>query len=244
MSYISVVQWLIQKGFAKTSQQAQELVHQKRVYRNGFPLDKGSTRVHLRDNIFIKDAGVYSYVSRGAQKLASGFQRLNESVVPEWYVDVGASTGGFTDYLLRQGAQGVVAVDVGHHQLHERLQKDPRVISLERTHVGKLRQLPKPCHRCVADVSFTSLKWILPPVWDLLSSPRWCMMLFKPQFELPRKYIQRGGVVGNEEVVAQYLHAFISYVKTKYKILDVMSAPCEVRGKKKKNQEYWVLIRE
>ena len=115
-------------------------------------------------------------------------------------MDAGASTGGFTDVLLQQGALRVYAVDVGHGQLHYRLQHDSRVINLEKTHVRKLDNtlIPEPVDALVIDTSFISLTRVLPCCWPFLKPGGWCVALIKPQFEVEPKHLDRGVVRDDE----------------------------------------------
>jgi 23S rRNA (cytidine1920-2'-O)/16S rRNA (cytidine1409-2'-O)-methyltransferase len=135
------------------------------------------------------------YVSRGGEKLAHGLDRLGVDPAGLDCVDVGASTGGFTDVLLQRGATRVVAIDVGYGQLHPRLRGDPRVTVLERTNARMLTELPFAPQLAVCDVSFISVRLALPPVLRLCA-PGWqAVVLVKPQFEAGRADVGKGGVV-------------------------------------------------
>jgi len=138
------------------------------------------------------------YVSRGGDKLEDALTRFDLSVTGRRCLDAGASTGGFTDCLLQHGAASVVAVDVGYGQLHERIRTDERVTVLERTNVRTLRPeqvAPPPPDLLVADVSFISLRLVLPALVTVLASPAEAVVLVKPQFEAERGDVGRGGVV-------------------------------------------------
>jgi 23S rRNA (cytidine1920-2'-O)/16S rRNA (cytidine1409-2'-O)-methyltransferase len=140
------------------------------------------------------------FVSRGGQKLANALDGLGIDPAGKDVVDVGASTGGFTDVLLQRGAARVAAVDVGYGQLHERLRADPRVTVLERTNARDLRTLPFSPELVVCDVSFISVRLVLPPILAL-AEPGWeAVVLVKPQFEAGRAEVRRGGVVRDVEV--------------------------------------------
>jgi 23S rRNA (cytidine1920-2'-O)/16S rRNA (cytidine1409-2'-O)-methyltransferase len=135
------------------------------------------------------------YVSRGGEKLAHGLDRLGVDPAGLDCVDVGASTGGFTDVLLQRGAARVIALDVGYGQLHPRLRADPRVTVLERTNARTLTELPFAPQLAVCDVSFISVRVALPPVLGLCA-PGWqAVVLVKPQFEAGRASVGKGGVV-------------------------------------------------
>jgi 23S rRNA (cytidine1920-2'-O)/16S rRNA (cytidine1409-2'-O)-methyltransferase len=140
------------------------------------------------------------YVSRGGHKLAHALDVLGIDPTGRDCLDVGASTGGFTDVLLQRGAARVAAVDVGYGQLHERLRAHPRVDVLERTNVRALRELPFVPDLIVCDVSFISVRLALPPALAL-ARPGWeAVVLVKPQFEAGRAEVRRGGVVRDVEV--------------------------------------------
>jgi 23S rRNA (cytidine1920-2'-O)/16S rRNA (cytidine1409-2'-O)-methyltransferase len=126
-------------------------------------------------------------------------------------LDVGASTGGFTEVLLLRGARRVYAVDVGYGQLHYRLRNDPRVVLLERTNVRYLEHLPEPIDLAVADVSFISLRLTLPPVFRLLRPEAPLIALIKPQFEAGRGQVGRGGVVRDPAVHQQVLRELTAW---------------------------------
>jgi 23S rRNA (cytidine1920-2'-O)/16S rRNA (cytidine1409-2'-O)-methyltransferase len=142
------------------------------------------------------------YVSRGGIKLENSLARTAIAVAGRIALDVGASTGGFTDYLLQCGAAAVVAVDVGYGELHHRLRTDPRVHVLERTNARALEpaMLPVVPNLAVVDVSFISLTKVLPAVLGCLAVPYDVLALIKPQFEAPRERVGKGGVVRDAEV--------------------------------------------
>jgi 23S rRNA (cytidine1920-2'-O)/16S rRNA (cytidine1409-2'-O)-methyltransferase len=140
------------------------------------------------------------YVSRGGRKLAHALDVLAVDPAGRDCLDVGASTGGFTDVLLQRGAARVAAVDVGYGQLHERLRSNPQVAVFERTNVRALRELPFAPDLIVCDVSFISVRLALPPALAL-ARPRWeAVVLVKPQFEAGRAEVGKGGVVRDEGV--------------------------------------------
>ncbi len=140
------------------------------------------------------------YVSRGGFKLAHALDAFQLDVAGATVVDVGASTGGFTDVLLKRGARKVYAVDVGYGQLAWSLRQDPRVVVLERTNIRHLEALPEPVDGAVIDVSFISLVLVLPAVQRLLLPDGWIVALVKPQFEAGRAQVGKKGVVRNPAV--------------------------------------------
>ena len=180
---------LVERGLAETRTQAQALVLAGRV--PGY--DKPGTQVD--EGAELEVAPSQRYVSRGGEKLAHALDQLGVDPRGRDCVDVGASTGGFTDVLLQRGASRVVAVDVGFGQLHERLRGDPRVTVLERTNARQLSELPFVPDFVVCDVSFISARLVLPPVLAL-AKPGWdAVVLVKPQFEAGRAEVGKGGVV-------------------------------------------------
>ncbi len=185
---------LVERGLAETRAQAQALVLAGLV--RGF--DKPGTQVD--DDAELEVERPPAYVSRGGEKLANALDALQVDVRGLDCLDVGASTGGFTDVLLQRGAARVVALDVGYGQLHPRLRGDPRVTVLERTNARDLESLPYPPRLLVCDVSFISVRKALPSVLRL-AAPAWqALVLVKPQFEAGRADVGRGGVVRDAEV--------------------------------------------
>lgn len=140
------------------------------------------------------------YVSRGGEKLAHALEAFSLDVEGKVAADLGASTGGFTDCLLQAGATRVYAVDVGYGQLHERIRQDDRVVVLERTNARTLDSLPEKVSVVVIDVSFISLRLILPVAARLLQPGGVCVPLIKPQFEAGKREVGRGGVVRDPDV--------------------------------------------
>ena len=185
---------LVERGLATSRSQAQAFVLAGLV--PGF--DKPGTQVDEAATIAVER--LPPYVSRGGEKLAHGLDALEVAVRGRSALDVGASTGGFTDVLLQRGARRVIAVDVGYGQLHPRLRDDPRVTVLERTNARSLERLPYAPDLIVCDVSFISLRTVLPPVLAL-AAPEWeAVVLVKPQFEAGRADVGKGGVVRDPAV--------------------------------------------
>jgi 23S rRNA (cytidine1920-2'-O)/16S rRNA (cytidine1409-2'-O)-methyltransferase len=187
---------LVERGLAESRSQAQALVLAGRV--RGF--SKAGDQVDETARLEVEQAP--SFVSRGGEKLAGAFEELGIDVRGEDCLDVGASTGGFTDCLLRAGAARVCAVDVGYGQLHPRLRADPRVTVLERTNVRSLRceDLPYRPTFVTCDVSFIGLGKALPPALRC-AAPRWrALVLVKPQFEAGPEQVGKGGVVRDPAV--------------------------------------------
>jgi 23S rRNA (cytidine1920-2'-O)/16S rRNA (cytidine1409-2'-O)-methyltransferase len=182
---------LVERGLAESRSQAQALVLAGRV--KGF--EKAGTPVDEAEPLEVTQAP--RYVSRGGEKLAHALDSLGIEVAGEDCLDVGASTGGFTDCLLQAGAARVCAVDVGRGQLHDRLRRDPRVTALERTNARRLERsdLPFQPTFVTCDVSFIGVRVVLPAVLATAASGWRALVLVKPQFEAGRADVARGGVV-------------------------------------------------
>ena len=185
---------LVERGLAESRAQAQALVLAGLV--PGY--DKPGQQVAEDAEIAVEQPP--PYVSRGGEKLAHGLDALGVDPAGLDCVDVGASTGGFTDVLLQRGATRVIAIDVGYGQLHPRIRADDRVTVLERTNSRTIAELPFAPQLAVCDVSFISVRLALPPVLRLCV-PAWqAVVLVKPQFEAGRADVGKGGVVRDDEV--------------------------------------------
>jgi len=185
---------LVERGLAESRAQAQALVMAGLVpghAKAGEQVDEGTELVvELPPR----------YVSRGGDKLEHALDELGVEVAGRDCLDVGASTGGFTDALLQRGAARVIALDVGRGQLHERLRSDPRVTVLERTNARELTELPFAPELVTCDVSFISVRLALPPALMLARAGWEALVLVKPQFEAGREEVGRGGVIRDREV--------------------------------------------
>jgi 23S rRNA (cytidine1920-2'-O)/16S rRNA (cytidine1409-2'-O)-methyltransferase len=184
---------LVERGLAESRTQAQALVRAGRVLGHEKP------GAQVDDSAPLEVTEGEPYVSRGGVKLANALDGFGVDVRCADCLDVGASTGGFTDVLLQRGAARVIALDVGYGQLHPRLRDDPRVVVLERTNARHVTELPFAPRLVVCDVSFISVRKALPPLLAL-AAPGWqALVLVKPQFEAGRADV-RGGVVRDPEV--------------------------------------------
>jgi len=191
---------LVARGLVESRGRAQGLVMAGKVWVDGQVVTKAGTRV--ADDAAIEVAAPPPYVSRAGAKLATALDTFGWQVEGARALDVGASTGGFTDCLLQRGATAVIALDVGYGQLHARLRADPRVTVLERTNARDLApgDLPYAPDLVVADVSFISLTLVLGPALALASAPWRALVLVKPQFEAGREQVAKGGVVRDPAV--------------------------------------------
>ncbi len=195
---------LVERGLAESRAQAQAFVLAGLV--PGY--DKPGHQVDERVELAVERPP--RYVSRGGAKLANALAALDVDVAGRDCIDLGASTGGFTDALLQHGAARVVAVDVGYGQLHPKLRDDPRVTVLERTNARDLRELPFRPDLLVCDVSFISVRLVLPPALRLLHEQWDALVLVKPQFEAGRDDVARGGVVRDPEVHRRVLREVVA----------------------------------
>jgi 23S rRNA (cytidine1920-2'-O)/16S rRNA (cytidine1409-2'-O)-methyltransferase len=187
---------LVSRGLVETRSKAQALLLAGKVFVGGSRVDKTGTQVPADARIEVRDDGE-KWVSRGAHKLLRGLDSFSVSPVDLVCVDIGASTGGFTQVLLERGARKVYAVDVGYGQLAWSLRNDERVVVMERTNARSLtpenfRELPD---LAVADASFISLKLLIPPIRLVLASEGQAILLVKPQFEVGKGRVGKGGVV-------------------------------------------------
>ena len=163
---------------------------------NGVKAEKAGHAFPSTAVVAVKDTSL-PFVSRGGIKLDAALKKFQVEVKDKVLLDVGASTGGFTDCLLQCGAKKVFAVDVGYGQLHWKLRQDPRVEILEKTNIRHLRPdlFSEPIQGAVIDVSFISLRLVIPPVSDLLTEKSFIVALIKPQFEVGKGKVGKGGVV-------------------------------------------------
>ncbi|KIH76781.1 23S rRNA (cytidine1920-2'-O)/16S rRNA (cytidine1409-2'-O)-methyltransferase [Geoalkalibacter ferrihydriticus] len=187
---------LMERGLAASRQRAQALILAGQVLVDGMPMDKAGTLVKVAAEVRLRGEDM-PYVSRGGLKLAAGLDAFALDVRDLVAIDVGASTGGFTDCLLQRGAARVYAVDVGYGQLAWKLRQDERVINMERTNIRDLapEKVPEELRLAVIDASFISLEKVLPPTLALLAEGSDIVALIKPQFEVGRGQVGKGGVV-------------------------------------------------
>jgi len=190
---------LVEKGLVESREKAQAAILAGQVFIGGQVASKPGSLVDPKAPIALR--GREPYVSRGGLKLKAALAAFSIKVEGRICLDVGASTGGFTDCLLQEGAKKVYAIDVGYGQLHHRLRKDPRVVLLERTNIRHLKPdaLPERPDFATVDVSFISLSLVLPPLAALLAEPVEIVALVKPQFEVGKGQVGKGGVVRDPE---------------------------------------------
>ena len=221
---------LTERGLQESRQRAQAVIMSGEVFVNGQRVDKPGTAVAEDAQIEIR-GGTLAYVSRGGLKLEKAMAAFPIDLHGAVCADIGASTGGFTDCMLQNGAEKVYAVDVGYGQLAWKLRSDPRVVCLERTNARYLthEQVPDELDFASVDVSFISLKLILPPLNGLLKAGGRAACLVKPQFEAGREKVGKKGVVRDPDVHLEVLEHFLDHAKESgFTVLGLTYSP--IRG--------------
>ena len=218
---------LVQQLAGVSRSKAQGLIQTGQVYDGaGNKLDKPGLRIDSAAPLDIREQP--RFVSRGGEKLAAAFASFPFSVAGHVCIDVGASTGGFTDCCLQQGAAKVYAVDVGYGQLAWDLRQDPRVVVMERCNVRNITpdMLHEPPSRFVADCSFISLRIVLPPLVPVIGESPEGIVLIKPQFEAGKGQIGKGGVVRDEDVRQQTVDDVCAAARALgFQAIDVIESP-------------------
>jgi len=205
-------QLLVGKGLFASREQARRAVMAGEVIVGTRIAAKASELLEEHASITVKPTR--KYVGRGALKLEAALDHFNIDVHRETLLDIGASTGGFTDCVLQRGAKKVYAVDVGHGQLDWKLRNDPRVIVLEKVNARSLSRehIPELVDLCVIDVSFISLTLILPNAFDLITPTGVILALIKPQFELQRSEVGKGGIVRDQGLHQKAQDKIVAFV--------------------------------
>jgi 23S rRNA (cytidine1920-2'-O)/16S rRNA (cytidine1409-2'-O)-methyltransferase len=219
--------FLVENGYAASRAEAQAAIRAGHVSADGKPVLKSSQM--LAANAVIEYAKPHPYVSRGALKLAAALDRFDLSPAGLTCIDVGASTGGFTEILVERGARAVYAVDVGHDQLHPKLAADPRVILLEGVNARDLGQthVPEQVEAVAADVSFIGLKLVLPAALKLAHQGAWLVALVKPQFEAGVGKVGKGGIVKDKSVQEEALQNIVDWLgaQSGWSVIGTMESP-------------------
>ncbi len=206
----SLKERVVADGFASTVDDAERLIRAGLVRVGEECIDKPGTAVS--DNSIVSVAERKKYVGRGALKLEAAFSSFALSATGRICADVGACTGGFTEVLLQQGASRVYAIDVGYGDLDWRIRSDARVVVMERTNARYLESLPDPVSLVSIDVSFISLRVILPAVCKWLGAGGEVVALIKPQFEAPRGEVGEGGIVTDPTVHDRVIEQIIEFL--------------------------------
>ncbi len=219
-------------------EKAQKLIMAGHVLVDKIVVDKVGIQIDVNSEIFVKEA--FPYVSRGALKLEKAHQEFELDFQNKVICDVGASTGGFTDFALQHGASKVYAIDTGYGQIDQKLRDDKRVVLMEKTNIKNVGSLPKSIDFFVIDVSFISLKQVLPAVQKIDGKAQ-VIALIKPQFEVGRKIADKNkGIIKDEEIrleVVKEIGAFAESIG--YKVLGLVESPIEGA---KGNKEFLIYL--
>ena len=229
---------LFERGLAESRERAQALIMEGVVYTpTGRVLKAGST---LSADVDLEVKGRLPFVSRGGLKLAHALDEFQLDVSGLIVLDVGASTGGFTDCVLQRDANKVYAVDVGHGQLHYGLRKDERVSVMEKTNARYPFELPELVDLIVMDVSFISIGMVIPEVIRHLKQGHYIVSLVKPQFESQRDQVGRGGVIKDPKVHASVLGKIVNWaVGQDIRVRNICRSP--IQGDSG-NREFFILL--
>ena len=232
---------MVERGLASSRERARALIMAGRVAVDGVTFEKPGKEIPRDATLFLKQD--LPYVSRGGLKLEAALDHFGVDPAELRIMDAGASTGGFTDCLLQRGAARIIAIDVGYGQLHWKLRNDPRVTVMERTNIRFLEMdaLPHPVDAAVADLSFISLKLVLPKFKEILPVGGWLVPLVKPQFEAGRADVGKGGVVRDLAKVRAAVDSVKAFAEAcGFKILAEMESP--IRGPKG-NREFFLHLK-
>lgn len=241
-SKIRIDKLLVERGLAPSRERAEAMIMAGNVLVADVPVTKPGTKVDSDAEIRVRGAAS-PFVSRGGSKLDPALEQFGIDVHGLTAIDVGASTGGFTDCLLKRGVLRIYAVDVGYNQLDWKIRNDPRVVVMERLNAKDLGSVvldPRPS-LAVIDVSFIGLRKVLAPVCSVLATPSTIVALVKPQFELEPSYVGKGGVVRDVE----HQQLAVELVKEYARSLGLKmrgEAPSSLKGEKKGNQEYFLWL--
>ena len=229
---------LVTKELAENKSKAQALIMAGEVTVSGKKITKPGTLVDEDSELELAEKP--PYVSRGGIKLAHALDEFRLDVNSLTAMDVGASTGGFTDCLLQRGARRVYAIDVGYGQLDYRLRQDTRVVVMERVNAHHPFSLPEKVNIATMDLSFISVSKVIPNIIGHLAKPGYIIVLFKPQFEAERKEVGKGGIIKDPQIHARVLARFIAWaVNHDLRLLGLVASP--ILGAEG-NKEFLVLL--
>ncbi len=234
---------LVERQLAQSRERAKSLIMAGRVLVDALPVDKAGTLVDPDAEIQLRGGDIV-YVSRGGVKLERALQNFALDVTGMFCMDVGASTGGFTDCLLMHGAGKVFAVDVGYGQLAWKLRRDPRVVAVERTNIRYMEPetIPAAVDLITIDVSFISLKIVIPSVSRFLKKNGYILALIKPQFEVGRNKVGKGGVVKDPELHRETIDQLSDFFD-QLGFVSLGTCPSPILGPKG-NREFFILLRQ
>ena len=220
---------VVARGLVESRAKARGMIMAGEVLVNGVVVDKAGTMVSDEAEITLIEP--LPYASRGGYKLAGALDHFEIDVAGRLCADVGACTGGFTDVLLQRGAARVYSIDVGYGQLDWKLRQDERVVVMERTNARYLESLAEPVDFVSIDVSFISLKLILPAVAGWLTETGQVVALIKPQFEAGKSFVGKGGIVRDAAVHQMVLETLLAWaVENGWRILGLITSPIQGSG--------------
>ena len=233
----------MQRGLVSSRVRAEQIIREEGVKVNGKLINKTGKKVPV-DAIIEMLAEELPWVSRGALKLIEAIEKWSPKIQGKVFMDIGASTGGFTEVLLQKGANKVYCVDVGKDQLHAKIKEDARVVNLEKTHVRELntRLIPEMVDGCVIDVSFISLEKIFPFIHAFLKPGAFVIALVKPQFEVGKENISKGGIVKNKSLYPEVLEKIKDCARTNTLEFKVLTDSPVLGGDG--NQEFLMLLQK
>jgi len=234
---------LIEKKLADTIDKAKRLVMAGLIEVDGQIIDKPGKQVHIDSGIKLKETS--RYVSRGGLKLEAALRHFKIDVSGKTAIDVGASTGGFTDCLLQHGAKFVYALDVGYGQLDWKLRQDERVLPVERTNIRYVEpdKFDKPIEIAVIDVAFISLKKVLPTVAKLLVLNGEIIALIKPNFEARREEVEPGGVITDPQIHKRIVSEIIDF-SSQIGLNSIGVCKSPITGANAGNVEYLIYLKK
>lgn len=218
---------LVERGLVTSRTRGEELIRNGDVLVNGLTVDKPGKKISLDAKIILLNEEM-TWVSRGALKLLKALESFSINPKNQIFIDLGASTGGFTEVLLSKDVAKVYCVDVGHDQLHERIKSNPKIVNLEKTHVRELNNhvIPELVDGIVIDVSFISLTKVLPFLTSLLKPNGKIIALVKPQFEVERKQLNKHGIVRSSSSYPKVIDAVKrSLIDCQLDIQDLIDSP-------------------
>jgi 23S rRNA (cytidine1920-2'-O)/16S rRNA (cytidine1409-2'-O)-methyltransferase len=233
---------IVNKGFVKTRERAKALIMERKVIVDGNYIVKAGTMVNSDSDIILKENDI-PYVSRGGLKLDAALNFFNINPEGKILMDIGCSTGGFTDCVLKKRAQKVYAVDVGYGQFDWLLRQDPKIILMEKTNIRYLdrESIPDRIDIALIDVSFISLLKVLPKTLEFLKERGNILALIKPQFEVGKEKVEKGGVIRDKvKRMSAIANIRAGAEQLGFEVLGVFESP--IRGQKG-NIEYFIYLR-
>jgi 23S rRNA (cytidine1920-2'-O)/16S rRNA (cytidine1409-2'-O)-methyltransferase len=229
--------YLVERGLAATRSQANNYIKLGKIEVDGKTVTKSS--FNIAENAVVKLTSPIKYVSRAALKLESVADKFHLDFRGKSVLDVGSSTGGFTDYALQHGASKVIAVDVGKNQMDSSLRRNPQVELHEQTDIRNVNKLSTKVDYCLIDVSFISIKPVLAHLLELIDGQCIVIGMVKPQFESDNNMLKNKGVIKNESMRRKILIDFESWSKSRYKVID--KADSKVAGPKGNIERFYLL---